>query len=185
VTGVMEMRPLRSAALGALCVLALFGCAASALVESEEPLTAVITEKVVPLPFDVVWPEFLSHLAAKHMYVKTVSKADGFIDTAFFMLPDEALRDYARPPASPANMTIKVRAKANIYVKKLTDQSVAVTVIPRIQVFEDRVSRFYRGGWREADSTGKFEAEILDIVRMIAESGPRAARPSGEQASPR
>ncbi len=171
------MKGLHSTALGALCVLALFGCASAPV---QDPV-AVVNHRVVPRPFDVVWSEFIAHLASKHIHIKTLSKADGFIDTAFLTLPEDALHEYARTSGPPAAMTTKARAKANIYVRKLSERSVEVTVIPRVQVFEDRVSRSFRGGWREANSTGKFEAEILDIVRLIAESGPRAGRPSGDQ----
>ena len=174
--GDLDMKALHSAALGALCVLALFGCA------STPPYQEVLVEnyRIVPRPFDVVWDEFIEHLAAKHIHIKTMSKADGFIDTAFQTLPEHALGDYAWTVGPPASMISKGRAKANIYVRKLSERSVEVVVNSRMQLFEDRINRSFRGGWREANSTGKFEAEFLDIARRIAESGQRADGPAGQ-----
>jgi hypothetical protein len=169
------MKRLSSAVLGVLCALMLLGCASA-----PPERVAVVNPKVVPLPFDVVWPQLVDHLASEHILIKTVSRDDGFIDTAFQALPEDEVREYAQT-FSPASMITRGRAKANIYVRKVSESSVEVTVVPRLQVYEDRVSRYFRGGWREVDSTGKLEAKILDIVRLIAEAGPRADRPAGGQ----
>lgn len=117
--------------------------------------------KIINQPFQKVWDNLVQYLETKQIQIKIRKEESGFIDTGYMSLQGRDLSVYAWTQGNrPSQMQSRGRIKASIYLWKISADQTLVTMNTQVEVYENP-TRYSNGGWLYANSTGKFEAEVL------------------------
>jgi|GEM_PF-6851857 len=117
--------------------------------------------RIINQPFQQVWDNLVQYLETKQVQLKIRKQESGFIDTGYMQVPGRELAMYAWTQGRrPNQVESQGRIKATLYLWKISDNQTLITMNTRVEVYENP-TKYSDGGWLYANSTGRFESQVL------------------------